>query len=88
MSLMRFKIQSKIKAVHYDIVNDLMKEYDDIMIPKFQVSNMVKKESRKINKENTRKMLNWSHFQFRQRLINKAEEVRSIVYEVTEQYTR
>src|SRR5689334_6141631 len=48
---------------------------------------MVKRLSRKINSENVRKMLNWSHFLFRQRLKHKAEEVDCRVYEVSEHYT-
>ena len=48
---------------------------------------MVKRMSRKINCETVRKMLNWSHFEFRQRLKHKANEFGSVVHEVGEAYS-
>ena len=48
---------------------------------------MVKRLSQKINSDSIRKILNWSHFLFWQRLKSKAEEVRCQIYEVSEHYT-
>lgn len=69
------------------MARDLTKNYDHVMISKFRVSDMVKRLSRKINSENVRKMLTWSHFLFRQRLKQKAEEMDCHIHEVSEHYT-
>jgi transposase len=60
---------------HYDAANFLLKEYDHIVIPKFPIKNMVKKEGgrRKIGRKTVRDLYSWSHFQFRMRLASKAE---------------
>src|SRR4029079_3692938 len=39
------------------------------------------------NAETTRKLLNWSHFKFRQRLKEMAELTSCVVHEVSEHYT-
>jgi hypothetical protein len=60
---------------HYDATNFLLKEYDHIVIPKFPIKGMVKKEGgrRKIGRKTVRDLYSWSHFQFRMRLASKAE---------------
>jgi transposase len=60
---------------HYDATNFLLKEYDHVVIPKFPIQRMVKKEGgrRKIGRKTVRDLYSWSHFQFRMRLVSKAE---------------
>ncbi len=48
---------------------------------------MVKKMERKIKKETTRRILNWSHFTLLQRLKHKAKEYEAVIHEVSEHYT-
>jgi putative transposase len=72
--------------------SNLVTSYDHIMISRFNVSEMAKKEQengkkRKLNAETTRKLLNWSHFKFRQRLKEMAELTSCVVHEVKENYT-
>jgi IS605 OrfB family transposase len=85
--LLRNRIKNKIKDVHWKIANEMCQNYKHIMISKFCVSGMIKKGSRKINSETVRKMLQWSHFHFRQRLQQKAEEYGTHVHEVGEHYS-
>ncbi|RIA98502.1 hypothetical protein C1645_812558 [Glomus cerebriforme] len=56
-------------------MNYLAKNYDVVIIPEFNVSNMVRQEMRKINSKTVWSMLTWSHYSFRQRLKHKAEEI-------------
>ena len=62
-------------------------QHSDILIPKFASSQMVKKGQRIINKTTVRSMIHWSHFRFRMRLINKAEQLGARVHVVSEHYT-
>ena len=48
---------------------------------------MIKKHERKIKCVTVRKMLNWSHYSFRKRLIDHSEKVGTRVHEVSEDYT-
>jgi IS605 OrfB family transposase len=85
------RISNRIKNIkrdmHWKISRDIVQEHKHILISRFQVSNMLKRTSRKINSETVRKMLQWSHFEFRQRLKHKAEELGSVVHEVGEHYS-
>lgn len=87
LGFMRNKVQNWMKDAHWKIARDLSSKNDHIMISRFKVSDMVKKLSRKINSDNVRKMLNWGHFIFRQRLKHKSEEFNCRVHEVSEHYT-
>ena len=87
IALMRLKIFNIKRDFHWKLAKQWCNEYSDIIIPKFNVSQMVTKFARKIKKITVRKMMHWSHFQFRQRLISKAAEVGSRVHEVDEKYT-
>jgi putative transposase len=81
------RIEGLKESFHKSLVVDLCKEYDHILISRFQVSGMVKRHERKINSVTVRKMLNWSHFSFRKRLIQHSEKVNVRVHEVSEHYT-
>jgi len=69
------------------MAKEIIENYTDVLILRFPVSQMVKKEERRIQKVTVRKMMNWSHYLFRQRLIHKAEEKGCVVHEVSEHYT-
>lgn len=70
------KLHYKLKCfrhnAHYAAANYLLRNWDIVMIPKFEVSNMVKKTNRVMNKCSVRGMYNWAHYEFRQRLISKS----------------
>jgi transposase len=81
------RIENLKRGFHWELSNKLTREYHHIIISKFQVSNMTNKLKRNISKECVKLMLNWSHFKFRQKLKEKAQETNSIVHEVSEHYT-
>jgi putative transposase len=87
MGRLRHKIQDIKQDMHWKVVNDICKENEQILISRLPVSQMTKRFTRNINKETTKKMLNWSHFLFRERLKHKSEEYHSHVHGVSEHCT-
>ena len=84
----RIKIKNLVSELHFQSANFLTKNFSTILIPAFETSQMVsKKATRKIRTKTARAMMTCSHYQFRQRLINKAAENGCEVVVVTEEYT-
>jgi len=88
----RKKIDNLLKEAHCKLAKFLCDHYDIVIISKFEVSNMVKKRNmrnqrRNIGRKTVREMLQWCHYKFRQRLLNKAEVCGVTVHEVDEAYT-
>jgi hypothetical protein len=85
------KLENLKRDVHWKLATELCRSYEHVMIPVFAASQMVRRSdehhTRTINATTVRKMLNWSHFEFRQRLKHKAEELGTRVHEVGEEYT-
>ena len=84
---LRLKIKHIVDEVHWKTIRYLLDNFDNILIPIFGVSKMVKKIDRKISKKWVRNMLSWRHFQFRMRLITKASSENKNVFVVGEEYT-
>lgn len=59
--------------IHYNAVNFLLSRFDVIILPEFESQKMAAKEARAISSPTVRSMLTWSHYQFRQRLLQKVE---------------
>jgi transposase len=81
------RIQGLKETFHKNLCHQLCQEYDHILISKFQVSGMIKRFERKIKSVVVRKMMNWSHFSFRQRLHHHSEKEGMMVHEVSEHFT-
>jgi len=81
------RVNNLKRDMHWKMAREIVQEYKHGLISRFHVSEMVKKMNRKINTDTTRKMLNWSHFTFRQRLKHKAKEFGVVVHEVGEHYS-
>jgi putative transposase len=87
-SRVRIKIKNLVSELHFQAANFLTKNFSTILIPTFETSQMVSKKAiRKIRTKTARAMMTCSHYQFRQRLINKALENGCEVKVVTEEYT-
>jgi len=69
------KNQHLQSEVHKKSVAFFTREFDAIVIPPFEVSNMINRKTRKIARKTVCKMLCWVHYQFRQRLMAKAKEL-------------
>lgn len=84
----RYKIQNLVKDLHCKLVKYLCENYEFILIPTFDTQNMVDKRKRKINSKIARQIITWSHYKFRERLLNKAREYPWVkVKIITEEYT-
>ncbi|RHZ87106.1 hypothetical protein Glove_40g20 [Diversispora epigaea] len=81
------RIKNLRNELHKKTINHLVKNYDVVIILEFNVSNMVRRETRKINSKTVRRMLTWSHYSFRQRLKHKAEEIGMKMIIQNEAYT-
>jgi putative transposase len=79
----RTKIKNRIKDMHYKIANFLCKNYQTILLPKFETQQMVSKLHSKV----ARGMMTLSHYSFRERLKEKSIEYGNEVIMVTEEYT-
>lgn len=66
------RIKNLINEMHCKMAKWLCENYKVVLIPEFGVQNMIKRKDRKINSKTVRKMITWSHYSFRQRLITKS----------------
>jgi len=70
----RLKIRNLVDEMHKKLAKWLCENYRCVIIPEFEPSQMVIKGNRKVNSKTASAMLTWSHYRFRQRLLNKARE--------------
>jgi len=83
----RRRIQNLIADCHHRTIDFLLSRFQSIVISPFQVSNMVTRRGRRISRSSVKKLLCWSHYAFRQRLITKAKQVGRDVVVNGEEYT-
>jgi putative transposase len=84
----RKKIKNLVKDVHCKLIKYLCLNYEVILLPKFDTKGMISKSKRKISSKTARAIITWSHFTFRERLLNKVKEYPLCkVKLVTEEYT-
>lgn len=82
------KIKDYIEEMHNKCAKWLCENYKNILIPEFNVSEMILKGKRKLRSETVRKMVTWSHYAFRQCLITKSKLYSNcLVIPVHEGYT-
>jgi len=80
---LKWKIKDLITEIHHKLALFLVRNFDTILLPSFETSNMVTKLCSKVS----RSMLGWSHFAFKTFLKFKAKEYSSNVIDVNEAYT-
>lgn len=81
------RIQNLVREVHRQLAKYLAQNYDLILLPSFDVSQMVSKAGRKLGRDSVRKMLTWSHYKFKQLLGMKCRQYGARVVTVSEAYT-
>ncbi|GGA21973.1 hypothetical protein CYANOKiyG1_37040 [Okeania sp. KiyG1] len=86
-SRMRLKIRNLIDELHHKAALFLVQNFDVILLPTFEVSQMIIKSSRKLRSKSVRQMLNWAHYRFELFLKHKAVEYNKVVLDVCEAYT-
>lgn len=84
---MTYRIQNLINEVHKQLTKHLSTNYDLIMIPKFEICQMIRKVTRKINSKTVRQMTTWAHYRFRERLLFKCRQTGCKVAIVDESWT-
>jgi len=87
LSRLKFKVWDLINELHFKSIKFLTDNFDMIILPKFNSSEMVSKSKRKIKKETVRSMLTFSFFKFSQRLESKALELNKKIIRISEAYT-
>ena len=81
------RIKNLVKEVHNKTTLFLLQNFRNIILPSFDVSQMVKKNARKIKKNTVRKMLTWSHYKLKQSIIENSPRFGCNVYIRSEEYT-
>jgi putative transposase len=84
---MRWKIRDLRDELHWKTARFLVDNFDIILLPTFETSQMVTKTARKIRSKTVRAMLTYAHFEFKQRLKALAIQAGKIVLDVCEAYT-
>jgi putative transposase len=84
---LRWKVRDLVSELHHKTAIFLVKNFDVIFLPTFEVSEMVNRLSRKIKSKSARQMLTLSHFRFKKFLKHKAFEYGKVVVDVCEAYT-
>ena len=84
---LRRRIRNLVDEIHKQLASHLARNYDMIMIPTFETSQMVNRQGRKIRTKTARQMMCWSHFRFKQRLFTKCRQHGSKAVVVNEAYT-
>jgi transposase len=79
------KIRNHVDQIHYQTIKYL-KNYNDVLLPEFKSQEMVK--SKTLHKSVIRSINSLQHYQFKQRLLNTASEIKNFrVHIVNEAYT-
>ncbi|TAG86706.1 MAG: transposase, partial [Oscillatoriales cyanobacterium] len=85
---LKSKIQHLVKELHHKTAKFLVDNFDVILIPSFESSQMVSKSRRKIRSKTVRQMLTLSHYQFKKHLEWKAWEYGKVALtSINEAYT-
>ncbi len=85
---LRCKIKHLVKELHDKVARFLVDNFDVILLPSFESSEMVSKARRKIRSKSVRQMLTLSHYQFKQHLAWKAWETGKVALtNINEAYT-
>jgi len=83
-----YRIQNMVKDFHYRFAHWLCQNYQVILLPFYQVSQMVIRHHRKIRSKTVRGMLTWSPCLFRDRLMGVARRYPDChVVQLSEAYT-
>ena len=84
---MTIKIKNLIDELHHQSARFIVDNFDVILLPTFETSQMSKRGRRKIKSKTVRNMLNFAHYRFKQFLKHKALETGKLVVDVCEAYT-
>lgn len=81
------RIKNQVSDLHWKTARFLCDTYDQVIVPRFSISSMIKKNDRNIKSKTVRMMCTLSHYSFLQKLEHKAKETETTVLIVNEPYT-
>ncbi|WP_083305387.1 RNA-guided endonuclease InsQ/TnpB family protein [Moorena producens] len=84
---MIIRLQNLVNELHHKAARFLVDNFDVILLPTFETSQMSKKTTRKIRSKTVRNMLSFAHYRFKESLKHKAQETGKVVVDVCEAYT-
>lgn len=82
-------VRNSINDVHKNFANFLCQNYKVVLVPTYETSNMVDNTNanRKLHSKVVRRMMVWSHYRFKQHLLQRARVTGTLIVEVEEYYT-
>ena len=83
----RGKIKNLVDELHKKTARFLVDNFDIILLPTFETSQMALRAQRRIKAKSVRQMLTLSHYKFKTFLKHKAFEMGKVVIDVNEAYT-
>ena len=84
---LRCRIRDLIDELHKQVARWLVDNYDVILLPTFETSEMVIRGKRCLQRQSVRSMLTFAHYRFKTFLKHKAFEMGKRVLDVNEAYT-
>ncbi len=84
---LRCHIRNLVDELHHKVAKFLVENFEIILLPTFETSEMTKRGRRRLRKKSVRQMLTLSHYRFKKFLHHKAKEYGKIVLDVCEAYT-
>ena len=84
---MRLRIDNLVQELHRQAARFLVDNFDVILLPGFETSDMVERGRRRIRSKTVRNLLTLAHYKFKLFIRNKAAETGAIVLDVNEAYT-
>jgi putative transposase len=87
MERIRTRIKHLRSECHKQVASYLARNYDVIVLPTFETSEMVVKKKRKLKNKTARAMMTWAFYQFSQTLEHLCFRYGSKLVRITEEYT-
>ncbi|WP_293093516.1 transposase [Moorena sp. SIOASIH] len=84
---MIIRIQNLVNELHHKAARFLVDNFDVILLPTFETSQISKRLNRKLRSKTVRNLLSFAHYRFKEFLKHKATENGKIVVDVCEAYT-
>jgi putative transposase len=83
----RNRIKDLVMEMHHKVALFLVRNFDTILLPKFETKEMANKNIRKIGRKTVRNMMTFSFYKFSMILKDKAKKYGKVVIDITEEYT-
>jgi putative transposase len=87
MEKLRTRIKNLRSECHKQVGSYLAKNYDVVILPTFETSELVAKKKRKLKNKTARAMMTWAFYQFSQTLEHLCFRYGSKLVRITEEYT-